>query len=359
MVPRLFGGRPAGRLGAGSRAGRKNLPPTDLAARFAREFEEEYGPHNLRFYDRGYAQAYDLAKKDLKFLLVMLISPENDDNSAFIRTTLLAPEVVEFINDPQNKIILWAGSVQDSEAYQVSTGLNCSKFPFAGLVVHTPQDSSTAMSTVARVVGMQSPADFISKLRSAITQHSLALDQVRSTRNEQQAARNLREEQNSAYERSLAQDRERARLKREAEAASRRAEQEAKAQAAVEEEKALQLQQWRQWRAQSISPEPSPDAKDVTRISVRLSSGDRAVRKFAADAHMEELYAFAECYELLRESPRTTHTEKPEGYEHEYQFRLVSPLPRAIFDVKASGTVGEKIGRSGNLLVEAIDEDEV
>lgn len=358
LVPRLFSGRPVRGLGAGSRSGRKNLSPTDSAARFAREFEEEYGRHNLRFFDRGYAQAYDLAKKDLKYLLVVLVSPEHDDTSTFIRGTLLAPEVVEFINDPQNKIILWAGSVQDSEAYQVSTGLNCSKFPFAALIVHTPQDSSTAMSTVARVVGVQLPPVFISKLRTAISQNSSALERVRNARSEQQAARNLREEQNSAYERSLAQDRERTRLRREAEAAQRREEQEAKARAEAVEKRAQKLQQWRQWRARSISPEPSSDAKDVTRVSIRMTSGERVLRKFHSSANLEELYALVECYDILDQEPVESKPKKPDGYEHKYSFRLVSPMPRAVFDVETSKTLGESIGRSGNLLVETINEDD-
>jgi FAS-associated factor 2 len=337
--------------------GRRPLNPRDTAARFIREFEEEHGSHNLKFFEDGYAQAYDLAKKDLKFLLVVLISPEHDDTVTFVRETLLSPEFSAFVNDPANNLILWAGNVQDSEAYQVSTALNCTKFPFAGLVVHTPQDSSTAMSTVARVTGLLPPATFVNRLRTAVNQNNAAIERVRSTRAEQTATRNLRQEQESAYERSLAQDRERMRLRREAEAARKRAEEEAKAKAEAEELRARQLEQWKRWKATQLPAEPAQDVKDATRLSIRMPDGERIVRKFAAQCPIEDLYAFVECHDMLTEASTSETVDKPD-YEHSYSFNLVSPMPRMVYALSSGGTVGEKVGRSGNLIVEPIVEEE-
>lgn len=359
FLPRLLPRLAQGSSSARSRTGRRSLNPRDTASRFAREFEEEYGSHQLHFYDGGYAQAYDLAKTELKFLLVVLLSPEHDDTSTFVRGTLLSQEVVSYVNDPQNKIILWAGNVQDSEAYQVSNALNCSKFPFAALVVHTPQDSTTSMSTVARITGLQPASIFISKLRTAIGQHLQALETVRATRNEQQASRSIREEQNSAYERSLTQDRERARQRREAEATQKRAEQEEKAKAEAEDRDARKVEQWKRWRAQSLPAEPGPDVKTAPRISLRLTSGERVIRRLAEDAGMEELYAVVECHNLLKSGEDVSLAQEPAGYQHKYNFRLVSPMPRTVYDINDGGTVGSMVGRSGNLIVEPIsDEDD-
>ena len=290
--------------------------------------------------------------------MVVLFSPEHDDTSTFVRETLLSEDVVNYVKDPQNKIILWAGNVQDSEAYQVSNTLNCSKFPFASLIVHTPQDSSTSMSTVARLTGLQPASGFLAKLRTAIAQHSAALDRVRATRNEQQATRNLREEQNSAYERSLAQDRERARQRREVAAAQARAEQEARAKADAEEQEVRKVEQWKRWRAQSISAEPGSGVTDVTRVSIRLTTGERVIRRFAENAEMEELYAFIECYDLLKTGEGLSAATEPTGYKHNYKFRLVSPMPRVVYDIKGGGTVASKLGRSGNLIVEPINDED-
>ncbi|KAL8651935.1 MAG: hypothetical protein Q9226_004480 [Calogaya cf. arnoldii] len=338
--------------------GRRPLNAQDTAARFIREFEEEYGQHELAFFPNGYAQAYDLTKKDLRFLLVVLLSPEHDDTSTFVRTTLLSPEVVDYINDPQNKIILWAGSVQDSEAYQISNALNCSKFPFAAIVAHTPEDSSTSMSTIARISGLVPPSAFVARLRSAMSHHSTTLERARASRSEQQATRNLREEQNSAYERSLAQDRERVRQRREEEEARSRTEREEKAKAEAAERATRDLEQWRRWRAQRIPAEPSGSGEGITRVSIRMTSGERVVRKFRAEADMEDLYAFVECYDILSSGVASTDTSAPQGYQHRYRFSLVSPMPRVVHDLAGGQSIGERIGRSGNLLVEPIDDDD-
>ncbi|OCL10175.1 UBX-domain-containing protein [Glonium stellatum] len=362
FVPRFWTRITAGNPSQAPRrntSGRRPLNPRDTAARFIREFEEEYGSHELPFFENGYAQAFDLAKKDLKFLLIVLVSPEHDDTSSFIRDTLLSPEVVSFIKNPENNIILWAGNVQDSEAYQVSAALNCTKFPFASLIVHTPQVSSTSMGIVTRIAGPTPPGQFVLKLQSGIQQVLEPLNRVRAQRAELLATRNLREAQNSAYERSLAQDRERARQKREAEERKAREEKEA-----LEREEALQreaqnLAQWRKWRAASITEEPGPEVKDVVRISLRMPSGERIVHRFPSNAPIEELYAFVECYDILQsQRPISEKVSKPEGFQHEYKFRLVSPVPREAYELDAGGTIKGRIGRSGNLIVERTEEED-
>ncbi|CAA9960876.1 UBX domain containing protein [Pyrenophora teres f. maculata] len=342
-----------------SASGRRPLNPRDTAARFIREFEEEYGSHNLPFFESGYAQAFDLAKKNLQFLMVVLVSPEHDETTSFVRDTLLAPEVVGFVRNPDNNIILWAGNVQDSEAYQVSAALSCTKFPFTGLIVHTPQVSSTAMGIATRVVGPTPPQQYIAKLRQAMQQHTEPLNRVRSQRAEQQATRNIREQQNSAYERSLAADREKARKKKEEAERKAREEKEALEREQAIERYAQNLAQWRKWRAASIRPEPGAEEKDIVRISLRMPNADRVVRKFAANAHIEELYAFVECYDVLQsEDAGNADVKEPENFDHEYKFQLVSPMPREIYELKAGGTIKERIGRSGNLIVERTDLEE-
>jgi FAS-associated factor 2 len=359
FLPRVFRSitnRSGSRAWGSTATGRRPLSSRDTAARFIREFGEEYGDHRLHFYENGYAQAYDEAKKDLKYLLIILLSPEHDDTNTFVQEVLLSQEFESFVNNPENNIILWAGNVQDSEAYQVSIGLNCTKFPFGALIVHTPQDSSTAMSTIARVTGLVPAATFISKLRNAMSEHSAPLEQVRTQRREQEAARTLREQQESAYERSLAQDRERMRLRREAQTQRDQEELAARLKAEAEEKEAQNLQQWKRWKLRSIAPEPGPDIKNATRLSIRMPSGDRIVRRFAPEATVEDLYTFVECYDIL-EAEKTAE-EPPADYDHHYKFNLVSPMPRMVYDIASGGTVAERIGRSGNLIVESIDDDE-
>jgi len=359
FLPRAL--RPNPTNGVARRAntgGRRSLKPRDSVARLKREFEEEYGSNTLPFYEGGYAQALDLAKKDLKFLLIILISTEHDDTSSFIRETLLTPEVQSFFNDTSNNLLLWVGDVRDSEAYQVSTALTCNKFPFTAVVAHTPKVSSTAMSVIARVVGPMDASTYLAKVRSAISSHEEQLATVRASRSAQNFERSLRQEQDSAYERSLAQDRERARLKKEAEAAAAEEERRKKEAEEAAEKLATNKLQWRQWRASQISPEPSADSKDVVRIALKMPEAARVMRRFKAEDDIEELYAFVDCYESLQDGSAADKVERPVGYKHEFDFRLVQTLPRVVYGVEDGGTIGERVGRSGNLIVEPIKKDE-
>ncbi|KAL7621191.1 UBX domain-containing protein 10 [Parahypoxylon ruwenzoriense] len=354
--------------------GRRMLMPRDTAARFKREFEEEYGNTGLPFHEGGFAQALDLAKRDLKFLLIVLMSPEHDDTESFTRETLLSPEVVSFINDPANNIVLWGGNVLDSEAYQVAAEYNCTKYPFSCLVCLTPRESggsSTRMSIVKRLVGPLSPSTYLAELQTAVNKYAPDLASVRAERTAQEVARNLRTEQDSAYERSLARDRERARQRREAEAAAALAEKKAQEEAKAAERRVRQRDQWRRWRATTIAPEPDSSIKDnVVRLALKLPESltagvptSRIMRRFASATTVEELYAFVECYDLINntnssEGNGKEEAEKPEGYEHEYRFRIASPMPRVVYEPNAAATLGNTIGRSGNLIVEGIIDDE-
>lgn len=338
--------------------GRRMLNPQDTAARFKREFDEEYGPNSLPFFTNGYAQALDLAKKDLKFLMIVIMSPEHDDTSSFIRDTLLSPEVTSIINDPSNNILLWAGNVQDSEAYQVSTALRCTKFPFTALITHTAESGPTSMSVVARLTGPMSASTYAAKLQNTITTYTAQLNEARQARTAQQFERTLRQEQDSAYERSLAQDRERARQRREDEAAQAAEEQRARESAAAAEKYASGLHQWKLWRVQNIAPEPPKDATNAVRVAFRMpESAERVTRRFSPDTPLEELYAFVECHGIQGSGGSEQATEPPD-FEHEYKFRLVSPMPREVYDLEQGGCVLDRIGKSGNLIVEPIVDDD-
>jgi FAS-associated factor 2 len=341
--------------------GRRVTLPQETAQRFKRDFEEEYGAHDLPFFEGGHAQALDTAKKDLKFLLTVIISPEHDTTESFIRSTLLSPEVVNFINDPANNIILWGGNVLDSEAYQVAKEYNCVKYPFSCLVCLTPKEGSTRMGIVKRLVGPLSSGAYLAGIQNAITKYGPDLNGVRAERAAQEMARDLRSQQDSAYERSLAADRERARQKREAAAAAAAAEK----RALEEAEAATRLQelrrQWREWRATTIAPEPDSQTKDTVRLALNMpaSSGvGRVIRRFANRTTLEELYAFVECYDLLQEGTMNEKAAEPEDYEHKYGFRIASVMPREAFEPSGTATVGEKMGRGGNLVVEELSPDE-
>ncbi|RYP57217.1 hypothetical protein DL770_010713 [Monosporascus sp. CRB-9-2] len=110
------------------------------------------------------------------------------------------------------------------------------------------------------------------------------------------------------------------------------------------------------------------------------SGAGRIVRRFRADSTVEELYAFVECFDLLQSRQSRAEEgegnekagdgddddddgddydyEKPEDYEHKYKFRVASLMPRVVYEPDAAATLGERIGRSGNLIVEDLQDDD-
>jgi FAS-associated factor 2 len=120
-------------------------------------------------------------------------------------------------------------------------------------------------------------------------------------------------------------------------------------------------EQWRAWRATTIRPEPPASDKQVTRVALMMpqkTGAGRVVRRFPQDAPVEELYAFVECYENINTEADGAASE-PVDYEHKYTFKIVSTLPKEVYEPSQTATIGETIGRSGNLIVEEIVEDEV
>ena len=149
------------------------------------------------------------------------------------------------------------------------------------------------------------------------------------------------------------------RLRREAEAAKAREEEEAKEKAEAAAKEAQNLEKWKRWRMQILPAEPGADVKEATRISIRLPSGERVVRKFAPQSDIEDIYAFVECYDLMQsETSTSSESSPPAGYEHKYKFNLVSPMPRVVYDLETGGEISKRIGRSGNLIVESIVDDD-
>lgn len=352
-------------LTSSSRPTRRQLPPADTARRFIREFEETYTPNPpLPFVESGFNLALDQCKQDGKFLLAILISPSHDETHSWVRETLLSSQFHQFLQTHLNDVILWGGSVQDAEGYQVSTSLNCSKFPFAALICQSGDrlgggSRPTEMCVVMRAAGPLSATELIAKLGSAITAQQAQLASVRAQRAEQQASRSLRQEQDSAYERSLAQDRERARARREEEQAKILAEKHAHEAAELAAQRADQKEQWQSWRTQQLRAQLKENESGLVAVSIRMPNGQRLIQKFNNDSPLEHLYAFVECQDLLNTDTNATSSGAyPEGYKHDFTFKLVSPMPRSVIDIESGGTIGSRVGRGANLIVEEAEDSD-
>jgi FAS-associated factor 2 len=229
------------------------------------------------------------------------------------------------------------------------------------------------MSVLAKFQGTLSADEFLATLEEKIEAHHPRLQSLILDREEREMSRRLREEQDSAYERSLAADRKREVEREERqrlanlEEEQRLREEEKSLQEELRKERAKELAaQWRRWRAQEIRDSQINESGDsgsrkTARVGLRLLSGERVVQKFDAQDSIESIYAFVECYDLLKQEPdELDDNSKPDNYEHSYNFQLISPLPRKVLDPLSHRKIEEEeaIWPNGSLVVELEDEDD-
>lgn len=378
FLSRLTGYYPANRTATHSI--QKEYDPKDNAARVIRAFEETYGRCGLKFYEDGYAKAYDEAKKQLKFLIVILQSDEHDLTAPFNRQVLTDPRVVEFLN--RDDTIVWFGNVGNSEGFQIAESLKCTRYPFVLLIAPAPKAANSSVVVMKSLVSVQGeekdPMHFISTLEEKIEGFIPIRATLVHDRERREMERRLREEQNLAYQRSLETDRERARRVQEEQERRITEEREQKSREAEEKRRAETLEQkktqWKLWRLAHLGPEFIPNSPEVraARISIRAGEGSRLVRRFAGTDSIEDVYAYVECHDLLESlddnklSELYNHSEKyekPANYEHEYRFRLASPMPRKLLEPRSDIPIQTEnsIWPSGSLIVEedlSDDEDD-
>lgn len=371
FLPRLTGYYPANRTAT------RSVQKTDAkttASRIIRSFEETYGDTGLKFFEGGFTQAFELAKSQFKFLVVIIQSDEHDLTVPFNRQVLTDPRVVELLR--RDDVIVWLGNVQNSEGLQVADSLRCTLFPFAQLIAPFPRSPTSfalVMKTLATIQGETDPMQFISTLEEKMEAHGPTIMSLVLDRQEREFDRRLRDEQNAAYERSLAADREREReaTRREAEESAKQAREEKEAlererlaqdKKRLEEERLVNEHAWKVWRLSKLGPEFDGTTERPARISVRMLSGERVVRKFSADQTIEDIYAFVECYDLIKD-PATViseDAEPPVNYTHKYSFELASTLPRKVLQPDSTLRIGDDkcVWPSASLVVELADYDD-
>ncbi|KAJ3191565.1 hypothetical protein HK101_007603, partial [Irineochytrium annulatum] len=250
--------------------------PQAAAARFLLDFEHLYGTAHPEFFQGTYSQALDVAKRELRYLLVILQSSEHDDTDEFNRTTLTSGELLTFLLE--RNCLVWAGDVKESESFQVSNVLLATRYPFAALIA--PQGSR--MVVVDRLEGPTPPDRLVRSLRSHMTRVDSNLQAIRADRERQDQARSIRSQQDQAYQASLRADQEKERKAREE---RERKEREREEEERVEREREERIEARRQrkiYLKEHMAEEPPASEKEVAKLSLRLPDGARFVRRFRA-----------------------------------------------------------------------------
>ncbi|KAF9350819.1 hypothetical protein BGX26_011037 [Mortierella sp. AD094] len=337
--------------------------PASVAARFLREYEESYGTVHPNFYAGGYSAALNKAKSDLKFLVVYLHSDEHDATDSFCKETLADTSLLSYLRT--NEFLVWGGNVKETEGFQVATTLQTVRYPFIGLIAlsqPTSGSSSTKMVLIDRIEGPSTAEQIIQRLTQQVTRQSTALERLRAERREREMAREIRQQQDDAYEQSLRADREKARQQKEVQEA---AELQKREEERIEAERVAALERKERhmkYLFESLPDEPATGETGCARLSFKLWNGERVIRRFKGTEPVENVYIFIETIEFCENGSKAGLPIKAEqhvGYVHEYDFVLISPFPRTKVTERERLIKDEPaLWPSASLVVELVDEDE-
>lgn len=321
------------------------------ADRFLRDFEHTYGFTHPTFFDGGYTQALTTAKKELKYVLIILCSEEHDDNDKFCRETLTNAEVLDFIN--HQGVIVWGGNVRNAEAYQVSNTLQATTYPFLAMIAL----QNNKMAVIDRMEGPISPASLIRRMESVIARVGPSLNALRMEREQRELERRLRQEQDKAYQSSLLADQEKERKAKELREAKERQLKEKERQEQLKKDYIHYLVALFKKDNNNNSEENSTEK--TTKISFRLADGERVIRKFRGSDSLEVLYQFVEAYPHLNDTVEQVHKPPPD-YSYPYNFTIHSPFPRTVYHPDPDTFISDVKGLwpSATLIVDTNDNDE-
>jgi FAS-associated factor 2 len=171
-------------------------------------------------------------------------------------------------------------------------------------------------------------------------------------REQRELERRLRQEQDNAYKSSLLADQEK----------ERKANQEKLERERIERQK-LDKERLRHEYLQylvGIFPEQDNTFGDekVTKISFRLTNGERVIRKFSGSDSLRVLYEFVEVYPYL--NTLEPLDQPPENYTHEFKFSIHSPFPRTVYQPDSETKLADVKGLwpSATLIVDTEEEEE-
>lgn len=295
--------------------------PAQLAEAFGEDFRQRFAAENRpgpAFEPTSYRSALQKARREFRFLVAYLHAAEHPDSEGFCRDVLCDPAVAGALGA---SFVVWGGDMRETEAFVAAQRLRVCAFP--ALVVL----NLTGASQIALVCSVEGPIDaegLVALLAEVLDEQGAVLVAARAEEDSWRADRNIREEQDAAYEASLRADQEReAQRLAEEEAAGEaaRAEEaqraEEREQAAAEVERLAALTRRREEKEGALEAEPAA-GPDVASVSIRLPDGSRTVRRFAGDAQVARVFDYVDTlpsvpaikYSLVSSFPRQVYTRE-------------------------------------------------
>uniref|UniRef100_A0A336M8X6 CSON011543 protein n=1 Tax=Culicoides sonorensis TaxID=179676 RepID=A0A336M8X6_CULSO len=261
------------------------------------ELYKEKNPVHPVFYQGTYSQALNDAKRELKFLLILLHSEQKPESVNFCRDTLSNPEIIDYLN---RNMILWGCDVASPEGFRVSQSLNLrSVYPTMVMICLR----NNKMTIVGRLEGNCVPEELLRRMRSVVQENDIYLTQARLDRLERSLNRNIRQQQDDAYALSLKADQEKERKKQEEIEKQRRIEQELEAERQAEYQRKIDIENMKVELASTVPSEPSTN-DGVVSLVFKLPSGVRLERRFLSVHTLKDICTYIFC-----------HPDAPDSFE--------------------------------------------
>ncbi|CDK27748.1 unnamed protein product [Kuraishia capsulata CBS 1993] len=328
---------------------------------------------DLKIFEGEFNEAFNTAKTEVKWLLVVLVNSESEESSKFIKKYLNNEAFIRFINE--RDVLLWCGDVSYAEAHEVGRTYRVPFLPFSCLIANASATGQTMplMSTIARFQsfkGLDDPRKLTKKLGKVMDNFEPQLVAQRYDKQEAELSRLIRQQQDEAYEQSLLKDKQRTQEKRQKEE--------------FERQELLRLQQrdiyFKLGAIKLLERTDSDWVKgEYTRLQIRNNEGLRVLQNFAKDETLYDVYKFVstkmyisqamaeegfkdeqELINKFEEELSLLDVTVVDGYEHQFEFELISPLPKYNLKPDKSTKVAEvkAIWPNGNILVESLDADD-
>jgi len=270
--------------------------PVGDVANFLEEYERSYGANHPPFHRGSYAQALEVAKRELRFLLVYLHSEDHQDTDQFCTEVMANQEVVDYLSQ---SMLVWACSVRRPEGYRVSQALRESTYPCLAMIVLR----QNRMVVVGRQEGFIQAEPMLAWLRQTVTDYEAFIVAARAERDERNLDREIRNEQEQAFQETLRRDQEREQriaeedLRRQEEAAEeeRKRQEEERARKA-ELDRVAMIQQQKIELASEIPDEPEASDPMAVRVLIKLPGGQRLERRFLMSHSLKHIYYFVFCH---------------------------------------------------------------
>lgn len=308
----------------------------DATYSFGSLYNLENGSLSQDILQGSYTELLTACSEQCKFAIIYLHDPLLDNSMEYVNNVLCSERFTTMIKKYQ--ILLWFSDVTTSEGLQVANALRVRQFPFLGVLCLKAEKKIEVIGRMEGDLNSYGP----NHLDNILSKGYSRLIQVRQQRQNIALQRIIREQQDSRFEESLSVDRQRER-ERQAQMARETAQQ----------ERERQRKQWLLWKKTQLHPEPSNGA-DACRVAIRLEDGGRIVRKFDASLTIDEIYAYVELYnEGLLDSGETSNGP-PQGYDHSYNFLLITPVPRR--ELSPTTIIRDESGLypSGNIVMETL-----